>query len=165
MLSTTKSLVIGSIKKLAKLQKNSYSFNANISFVKYVPDMNIFVALFDDFTTGKLLESIQSMPNLTCVESFTGEGESKVVLFNLDSSSSSKGPEILDDSITLQKSEFAVNMLLRKANDEYYVYVLTVDLTSHDETSLIEKRGRILCFQLIQSSEGSKSKSTVLTYL
>src|SRR5690606_12090575 len=84
--------------------------------------------------------------------------ESKIVLFNLDSSNSSKNPEILDDSISFNKSELAVNMAVKNSGEDHYVYVLTVDLTSHEDGGFFEKRGRIICYQLIQSSAGSLSK-------
>ena len=53
ILSTVNSLVIGSIKKLSKLQKQSYSFDYNISKIEYIKEMNIYIGLFDNYSNGK----------------------------------------------------------------------------------------------------------------
>lgn len=52
MITTPKSLVFGSITKLAQLQKNKYGFHYNIGEMKYIPDFDIYVALFDNYQTG-----------------------------------------------------------------------------------------------------------------
>ena len=50
----------------------------------------------------------------------------------------------------MQRNEFAMTFEVRKANDQYFVYVLTVDLESAEE-GIYEKRGRIICFELTNS--------------
>lgn len=96
--------------------------------------------------------------NHNLIDAYTNDGESKIVLFKLDSSSSTSDPQLWDDWINLQKSEFATKMVMRKYNGHYYIYVLTVDLTSMDEESLIEKKGRLLCYQVVSSSDNHLSK-------
>lgn len=41
------------MKKITKLQKNSYSFNYNVSHMKYIDEVNAYIALFDSFGSGK----------------------------------------------------------------------------------------------------------------
>ena len=53
ILSTVNSLVIGSIKKLSKLQKQSYIFDFNITKIEYIKEMNIYIGLFDSYSDGK----------------------------------------------------------------------------------------------------------------
>jgi hypothetical protein len=154
VITTPKSLVFGTITKLAQLQKNKYGFHYNIGEMKYIKDIDVYVALFDNYQTGKYYKFI-------IIDAYTLDGESKIVLFKLDSSNSSSEPQLLNDSVALQKSEFATNMVMREHSGHYYIYVLTVDLTSNEEGSLIEKRGRLLCYQIVPSNDHHLSNTLI----
>jgi hypothetical protein len=50
----------------------------------------------------------------------------------------------------MQRNEYAITFVVRKVDHSYLIYVLTTDLNSIEDGNY-EKRGRIICFELINS--------------